>query len=57
MTLRPQCRGCPWRNMDVMRAEFAAVVEHAEQNGDGFVCHERCGPCDGPYHAKVAVGA
>jgi hypothetical protein len=34
-----------------MRKEFADVVKYAEQSPGGFICHERCGPCDGPYHA------
>lgn len=47
--LRSQCQACPWRNMKAMRADFPDVVAHAEAaNGEGFVCHTRCGPCPGP---------
>lgn len=46
MRLRDQCSECPWRNTDELIPP--EVVEHARTNLDGFVCHMRCGPCDGP---------
>lgn len=59
MELRPQCKECPWRDMEWMKKEAPETVEHARDNPDGFVCHTRMGPCDGPSHAlkkeKVAV--
>lgn len=49
MSHRPLCEPCPWRDMAAMRADHSNVVEHAENgNTHGFVCHTRCGPCDGP---------
>lgn len=52
INLRRRCDKCPWRDMQTMRRDFPTVVAHAEQNpGDGFVCHVRMGPCDGPLIA------
>lgn len=49
MPHRPLCEKCPWRDMDAMRTEFPNVVADAEAHGgDGYVCHTRMGPCDGP---------
>jgi hypothetical protein len=46
--LRKRCEACPWRDMEAMRRDFPEVVAHARARPDGFVCHTRCGPCDGP---------
>lgn len=50
---RTQCRACPWRDVDAVRAEFPHVVEAAAADPDGFVCHTRCGPCPGPRLAGL----
>ncbi len=51
MELRPQCRKCPWRDLERMCVDgFQSVIEHAHVEPDGFVCHTRMGPCDGPRH-------
>lgn len=50
--MRDRCTACPWLDMEAMERDFPDVVEHAKSNPDGFVCHTRCGPCDGP---KVAL--
>lgn len=52
--LRPQCAACPWRNPDDCEATVPGVVEHARNHPDGFVCHTRLGPCDGPRWAGLA---
>lgn len=48
-----QCRPCPWRDLDAMRAEHPAAVAAAEAGSDRFVCHTRCIPCPGPRLAGV----
>lgn len=54
--LRPQCRACPWRGpLDDLNAVVPGIVDHARRNPDGFVCHTRCGPCDGPRHAGLTA--
>lgn len=50
--IRDRCTACPWRDMEAMEREFPDVVEHARKDANGFVCHTRMGPCDGP---KVAL--
>jgi hypothetical protein len=42
------CEACPWRDMDAMVREHNDVVLFAAHHPDGFVCHTRMGPCDGP---------
>lgn len=51
--LRPQCQPCPWRDVAWMQANAPDVLAAARQGVNGFVCHTRCGPCDGPTHAGV----
>lgn len=53
MKLRPQCAKCPWRDPTVAESVIPGIVEHARTNPDGFVCHTRMGPCDGPRHAGL----
>lgn len=50
-----QCRPCPWRDMDTMRAEFPRAVAAAEAGSDGFMCHTRCIPCPGPALAGLTA--
>lgn len=49
--VRDRCSACPWLDMEAMEREFPDVVEHARTDPTGFVCHTRCGPCDGPVVA------
>lgn len=36
-----------------MRRSFPEVVAHAATDPRAYVCHTRCGPCDGPLHAGL----
>lgn len=56
MTLRDQCRACPWRKPNAGLPEgdpLAVDAIAAAKAGAAFVCHTRMGPCDGPTHAGV----
>lgn len=51
MAPRPMCEKCPWRDLGDCESVVPGIVEHARSNPDGFVCHVRMGPCDGPRRA------
>ena len=55
--LRPQCAACPWRHLDDPDLPFTPEVIEAARQGQGFVCHTRMGPCDGPTYAGVYEAA
>lgn len=46
--LRPMCDKCPWRDPTTVDDVVPGVLAHAARHPEGFVCHTRMGPCDGP---------
>jgi hypothetical protein len=53
--MRPQCRECPWRDMEWMRAHAPDAVAAAAAGAEDWHCHVRMGECDGPRFAGVLV--